>query len=184
MTHKALDEKRLARVCWALRQRAWAGGPYRGSTGQRDMAYLMSCSHMDALTQTRLFFTRDEGHHTSGWWKNPDYERCLHLSISPAPHPTPPDDAVDFSKAVQSAWARAFFAENIRWVWAEPPYSAQGKASEVWHFRLFTDPSWRPMLPRGEVYGRELTAVGWRSASEVLELGQDPAVLLIHQEQK
>jgi hypothetical protein len=27
-------------------------------------------------------FPLDIGAHTSGWWKNPDYEACWHLSIS------------------------------------------------------------------------------------------------------
>lgn len=29
-----------------------------------------------------VIMTRDIGYHTSGWWKNPDYERCFHVSIS------------------------------------------------------------------------------------------------------
>lgn len=87
---------------------------------------------------SQLIYSRDVGHHTSGWFKNPDYERCRHLSIS--------------------------------YLWTEPPFTEQGKRDGVWHFRVFCDQGWQPLMPRGEVYSRELTERGWRSFSEVREL--------------
>lgn len=180
MTARALEASRLGRVVLNQRMKAWQHGPFTGRSSVADTLVITRCTVDDALTQTRLIFTRDVGHHTSGWWANPDFERCYHLSLSPRPLETPPDGAVDFSKTVQAAWVQAFFAVNVRLLWVEPPYSAKGKQLEVWHFRLFTDATWRPVLPRGEVYGRELTEAGWRSASEVLELGQAPEVLKQH----
>jgi len=50
---------------------------------------------------------------------------------------------------------------------AVPPYSSGGKANEVWHYRVFTNPAGEPILPRGEVYSREFTEKGWLSFSDL-----------------
>lgn len=116
-------------------------------------------------TGTRLIFTWDEGMHSSGWWKNPDYERCWHLSLSfrePETGTTLPKDA-----KLTEKWLDAFYGENCRYLWAEPPYSESGKQVEVWHYRIFCDPSWTPIVPRGEVYSREFTEAGWLSFSDM-----------------
>jgi hypothetical protein len=53
-------------------------------------------------------------------------------------------------------------------VWSKPPYSPNGKAADVWHYRLFVDKATLlPLFLRGEVYSRELTEAGWKSFSEV-----------------
>lgn len=59
------------------------------------------------------------------------------------------------------------FGPDKRYLWSEPPYSPQGKAADIWHYRLFCDPAWEPILPRSEVYGRELIEEGWKSWSDV-----------------
>lgn len=46
------------------------------------MDYLDKCRWFLERYDCIIIFTRDEGAHTCGWWKNPDYERCYHLSIS------------------------------------------------------------------------------------------------------
>lgn len=112
-----------------------------------------------------MLFTRDEGMHACGWWKNPDYERCEHLSLAfwrggmRAPH--------DHHHA--RLWCLAFFgAERSRYLWIEPPFSAHGREADVYHYRLFLAPDWRlPVLPRGEVYTREFTERGWKSWSDL-----------------
>lgn len=127
--------------------------------------YFFSCKHVNPFRGITSIFTRDVGYHTSGWWKNPDYERCYHLSLSffdpvtnePAPH--------DHKTAQQ--FVRAFFRSYAKWVWTEPPYSAQGKQQDIYHYRLFCDEFWQPLKPRGEVYSRELTEAGWKSFSDV-----------------
>lgn len=131
--------------------------------------YLDACKGMHPLTGTLALLTRDTGHHTCGWWKNPDYERCLHLSLSFTDPETGKPREQD--KDAASQWVTAVFGESSRLVWTEPPYSPEGKAKDVWHYRVFfADPLFKhPMLPRGEVYSKEFTEAGWKSWSDVQE---------------
>lgn len=136
--------------------------------------YLMRCRGFHTPTGTLLLFTRDVGHHSNGWWKNPDYERCFHLSLSffdPFTFQHAPRD-----KKVTKQWLEAFFGSDMSKLWCEPPYTPDGKENDVWHYRLFCNPDWIPLIPRGEVYSREFTEVGWKSFSEVkadLEAAQE-----------
>jgi hypothetical protein len=138
------------------------GGVFDG----RETFYVGYCTGFHAPTGSFLIFTRDTGHHTSGWFKNPDYERCLHLSMS---FRAPFDVSIprDFDVALAKEWAEIFFGEARRYIWAESPKSDVGKAAGVWHYRVFCDEHWQPMLPRGEVYSTEFTEKGWKSWSEV-----------------
>jgi hypothetical protein len=133
--------------------------------GRMPTKYFDRCRAYHQPTGTLMVFSRDEGHHSSGWWRNKDYERCLHLSLSfrdPGSGQSAPRD-----KKLTREWVGLFFGPDAAKLWCEPPYSAQGKALEVWHYRLFADVEWRPIIPRGEVYSRELTEAGWKSWSEV-----------------
>lgn len=163
----------VARKMW---KRAWYGtwdgrdvhtaGDYRS---QYEKPYFDRCIGLHEPTGSVLIFTRDEGMHASGWWKNPDYERCFHLSLSfrdPATGLPRPRD-IGLSKE----WVEAFYHEDRRLIWAESPYSTEGRNADVWHYRVFCDPQWKPMLPRKEVYTRDFTEIGWKSFSE---LGFDP----------
>lgn len=148
-------------VAGDLRARALRGF-YDGTQATRHL--LEYCKGFHAPTGTLLIFTRDTGHHTGGWWKNPDYERCWHLSLSfydEAGASAPKD------KRLTEEWLDAFFGEEKRKLWCEPPYSPEGAARGVWHYRLFCDENWRPIIPRGEVYTREFTEAGWKSYSEL-----------------
>jgi len=154
----------------------WDGRAVRTASEYRaiyEQPYFDRCRGAHEPTGTVLIFTRDVGMHSSGWWKNPDYERCFHLSLSyrdpETDRPRPRD--VKLSKE----WVQAFFHEHQRLIWAEPPYSDEGKVSDVWHYRVFCDANWVPMLPRKEVYTREFTEAGWKSFSE---LGFDPHPVL------
>jgi hypothetical protein len=150
MSSTAADRKRIANYG------TWLGkGPDR---------YFRRCAALHQPTGTVMVFSRDEGHHTSGWWKNPDYERCLHLSLS-FTDPTSGQIAPRDKKLTQE-WLRHFFGAQALKLWCEPPYSAMGKARETWHYRLFCTPAWTPIVPRGEVYSRELTEAGWLSYSD------------------
>lgn len=111
-----------------------------------------------------IAFTQDEGHHTCGWWKNPDYDRCEHLSLSfweqPGGKPLPRDPV----KTKQ--FIEHFFGDYARLVWAEGPSSELGKKADIWHYRVFYASDWKtPILPRGEVYTKEFTEAGWLSSS-------------------
>ncbi|MCK5236435.1 MAG: hypothetical protein KAR06_05545, partial [Deltaproteobacteria bacterium] len=57
--------------------------PYNGIPESRNGADMMNnCRGFYMPLGVMLIFTRDEGMHDAGWWKNPDYARCYHLSIS------------------------------------------------------------------------------------------------------
>jgi hypothetical protein len=143
-------------------------GVYDGRVDARSARLLRQCAHLYSIEpdrSARLIYTRDAGHHSSGWWKNPDYERCLHLSISFCVNPT--DAALPFDRKQAQRIAEAFFEGDARKCWVEPPYSPEGKHCGVHHYRLFCDLSWMPLLPRGEVHNAYFTEAGWRSFSEV-----------------
>lgn len=126
--------------------------------------YFERCRGFHQPTGTMLMLSRDVGGHTSGWWKNPDYERCLHLSLS---FRDPVNGQLaSRDKKLAREWVGLFFGKDRARLWCEPPFSPQGKAMDVWHYRLFCNPEWIPILPRGEVYSRELTEAGWLSFSD------------------
>ena len=132
------------------------------------MAFIRLCTHKLRLSPEHnaiIILTRDVGHHDSGWWKNPDYERCWHLSISY--REVNDGRLLDQDKAESARIARAFFGDDARLLWCEPSYSEDGKRADVWHYRLFCDAGWQPLKPRGEVYSRENTPAGWKSFSEL-----------------
>jgi len=105
-----------------------------------------------------IVFTRDTGYHTGGWWKNPDYERCWHLSIS--------FRSGNEKKALKEILSN-LFGSYEKFLWVESPYSEQGKSMQVWHYRLFCNENWEPIQPRGEVYNTDFTERGWKSFSEL-----------------
>lgn len=148
-----------------------ARGEFTGRMSAFETYYLTKCRQIDDVTSTTLIFTRDSGHHSSGWMKSPDYERCLHLFLSPAPSRliVPGLQRAELDKRTTRAWLDVFFDENVRLLWAESPKSPEGIRRGVWHWRLFCDEHWQPFLPRGEVYSTEFTELGWRSASELFE---------------
>ena len=138
---------------------------YDGLDTEWNRRLINRCSGFHSGTGTKLIFTRDAGMHSSGWWKNPDYERCWHLSLSfVAPlsgEPLPKD------VRLTDAWLQAFFGEACRYIWSESPKSDEGKVCDVWHYRVFCNPAWHPIIPRGEVYSREHTEAGWLSFSDL-----------------
>jgi hypothetical protein len=126
--------------------------------------YFWNCRFWIEKYDAMIIFTRDSGHHTCGWWKNPDYERCYHLSISfvdkfgnRKPH----------KMKIAHKLVEMFFGFSKNLVWCEPPYSDVGVKNDVWHYRLFCDPNWQPIKPRKEVYSTNFTEVGWKSFSEI-----------------
>ena len=155
---EVLDPGRLA----ATMTRAAKSGTW---DGVRLTPYFDRCRWVFRPLGCKAIYTRDVGYHTSGWWKNPDYERCFHLSLSfvdPETGEPAPRDPV-----LTALFLEALFGPHRRWLWCEPPHTQRGKRLAVWHYRLFCDPAWEPIKPRGEVYSRELTEAGWRSFSDV-----------------
>lgn len=160
--------KRLDRLVVSLRLAASSNPPYDGRptspTIPRCRA-LLADRELSRDFAVMVIFTRDVGHHTSGWWKNPDYERAYHLSLSFLDAET--GEPADQQKQLGERIARAFFGDNVSKLWIEPPYSDEGHVRDVYHYRLFCDEGWQPIVPRGEVYSRELTERGWKSWSDL-----------------
>lgn len=122
------------------------------------------CRFLHEPTGTLLVFTRDEGMHACGWFKNPDFDRCFHLSLSYvdlATHTLLPQN-----HELSDQWVDHFYGDNRRYLWTESPYSDGGKEHDVWHYRLLCDPSWTPMIPKGEPYSKDQTPAGWKSYSD------------------
>ena len=143
----------------AMRRRA-SYGIYHGmlsSTGGLP-PYLRRCTHHCPNTGATIIFTRDAGMHSSGWWKNPDYGRCWHLSLSfPGGH----------DRRLAERWCDAMFGADVTLLWVEPPFSDAGRRKGVWHYRLFCDAGWQPIKPRGEVYSKDWTPAEWKSWSDI-----------------
>lgn len=140
-------------------------GTYDGSLTFAKRIYVDGCKATYYPDGVILIFTRDTGHHSSGWWKNPDYERCLHLSLS---FRDPQSGApIERNKKISALWVEAFFGATKNLVWVEPPYSPEGKQSDVYHYRVFYAENFvAPILPRKEVYSKDYTPAGWKSWSD------------------
>jgi hypothetical protein len=170
-----------------IRRRAQSGVTEGRIANTSEKLYVRRCSHFHWRTGTIIMFTRDRGHHTGGWFKNPDYEACRHLSVSfREPYPERDPDAlgdlhaigalmrtmnnwrglVPFDADLAHAWVKAIHGDDCRYLWEEGPFTAQGKELGVRHYRVFHDLNGEAIKPRGEVYSRELTARGWRSWSD------------------
>ena len=131
------------------------GGTFDGSVATD---YFEGCRWFVERYDCIIVLTRDVGYHSSGWWKNPDYERCYHLSISfPG----------GMNRTKLEHILERFFGNNRRLLWCEPPYTEEGKKLGVYHYRLFCDEHWQPIMPRGEVYSTQFTEYGWKSFSEL-----------------
>lgn len=142
--------------------------PYTGQMTPANQAIIRACSHFERRTGTRLIFTRDADPHLSGWWKNPDFARNRHLSLSYVDPELRLDRSHDHR--LSRLWTQAFFGDDAKLLWCEPPSSSTGKAHDVWHFRLFMELDWRTALkPRGEVYTKRNTPAGWLSWSDLQE---------------
>lgn len=152
-------------VAQNMRLNAIKQGFYNGIPTLDNIKLINNCNAKHVYSGTTLVFTRDQGMHSCGWWKNPDYERCWHLSLSFF-DPITLEDAPQDKKQVKE-WLEVFFGDDCKYVWAESPFSKVGKAKDVWHYRLFCDANWQPIIPRGEVYSNELTEIKWLSFSEL-----------------
>lgn len=118
-------------------------------------------------TQVRCSF--DTHYHGSGWFKNSDYEQCLHVSVSHVDRGMtevrhiPPDlgGGTVMAPKLETpsttevwAWARAFFGEDAPKAWLEPAASVLDpyRMPNIVHVRLYYDMAMRPFMPEGEVY--------------------------------
>ena len=158
-------EQHMRKLAQRIRRRAELG-TWDGRRDPLTDPYFRACVTDDSLSGTRLIFTRDIGHHTSGWFKNPDYERCYHLSLSSWDAPSgEPTNYLDRDMAMR--WVEAIYSVDVRMAWREPAASPEGRERDVVHWRLFCDDHWQPIVPRGEVYSLDFTELGWKTYSQV-----------------
>lgn len=126
-------------------------------------SYFANARRIHRASGTSLLFTRDVGYHSSGWFKNPDYERCYHLSICFFDLVT--GTYRPFEPQLAETWIRAFYGDWCQYIWHEGP--SEKSPGEVHHYRVFCDPAWQPIIPRGEVYTRDFIEKGWKSFSDL-----------------
>lgn len=133
-------------------------------TGSNDHAPYFRLAHQQHYeTGASILFTRDMGMHDSGWFKNPDYNQCYHLSLKffdfEAGEPAP------FEFRIAKAWIKAFYGNWSRYIWEESGHYIH-LPGEVRHYRVMTDRAWQPIIPRGEVYTKDFIEKGWQSWSD------------------
>lgn len=133
--------------------------------GRRQTPYFERCKTIDRNLGLCCIYSRDVGAHTSGWKKNPDYERCFHLSVSFFDPLT--EEAMPRNAPLTRRLLVGIFGRARRWLWCEPPSSPDGKRRHVWHYRLFCNAAWEAIKPRGEPYNRQFTEAGWLSYSDL-----------------
>ena len=143
--------------------------PWKGQGVIHDRHRLTADALLEPGRRTSVIYTYDVGHHTSGWWRNSDYERCLHLSIT---HPvfkslTGLATLEAPSDAEVREWAKAAWPADWKKAWLEPPASVLSidvaenrRRPGVGHVRLFLDVNLEPILPEGEVYNLKPLADG------------------------
>lgn len=125
----------------------------------------------------QLLLSRDKMHHSVGWWRNAEYEYCLHLSISvrerlavtgaaaepDRKHAAALFNAIPYEDMPHEElryWSQIIFGEHIDKLWIEPggtdPRLSLVEAHDrraINHLRLFFDPqTFVPFIPEGEVY--------------------------------
>jgi hypothetical protein len=154
-------EKSMRRMRQLAEQSRWIN---YGTATPHELEPFCHDMTMDGIG-VRIIFTRDAGHHTGGWFKNPQYERCYHMSISfrdPSGTILLPQQ-----KRLAGELAHSAYGNNSRLLWIEGPFTSIGRQYDIWHYRLFCDCYWRPILPSKEVYSTEFTEKGWKSFSEI-----------------
>jgi len=132
--------------------------------------YVDSCRWLLEGQNVGLILSRDVDHTNSGWWKNPDYERCWHLSMSFYDNNR---NSIDKDVKKTELFLSYIFGKHKRKIWTEPPYSDIAKRRGIWHYRLFCDSRWKPIIPRKEVYSKNYTEPGWMSYSELQAYHED-----------
>lgn len=147
-----------------MQRHALTGDQYYDGRNVRS-PYFTNARRVHEKSGTSLLFTRDKGMHASGWFKNPDYDRCFHLSISFWDMTAEPPQGVAYDYPLAKVWVSLFYGKLVRYVWEESTALA-GLPTEVRHYRVMCNAAWKPIIPRGEVYSRDFIEKGWQSFSD------------------
>jgi len=143
--------------------------PWKGQQDIHQRHRLITNSLLEPDRPICVIYTYDVGYHSSGWWRNSEYERCFHLSLS---HQKldPAGWQVGIEAPTESEiheWAKLAWPTDWKKAWLEPPASVlsidvleQRRYPGVGHVRLFLDLSLTPILPTGEVYNLKPFADG------------------------
>jgi hypothetical protein len=155
----------MEKLVKAMQRHACSGDMYYDGR-HVETPYFRQAHRTHEKTGTSLLFTRDKGMHSSGWFKNPDYDACYHLSISfwDFAEPQKPKPEI-YDHALARVWVRLFYPAWGRYVWEEGS-ALDNLRSEVRHYRVMCNARWQPIMPRKEVYTREFIEKGWKSFSD------------------
>jgi hypothetical protein len=159
-----IRKERLAKSVKMIKRRASKESVYYGGADARALAPFTWDIIIDNLG-VRIIFTRDVGNHTGGWLKNPDYERCYHLSLSF--RTANGKSLLPQNKRIAMELVDLFYSFDSRLLWVESASSRAGVLHDVWNYRLFADRNWQPIQHREEVCTKELTDKGWKCFSEI-----------------
>ncbi len=147
-----------------LKRRA-ASGISDGDPTPSGRAYLANCSEDHPATGTSITFTRCVGFNEYLGVDDPNFERYLHLSLSfwsaddeDGPMPTSRRDEV-----LCNLCATAFFGDDDPHTWIDLSQTSDGRALDVWHWYLFCDADWQPIILDPATDTSHLTSIGWRN---------------------
>lgn len=139
MSRGALLEQHMRHIARLMSGRA-RRSIFDGSTSPVSEAYLRACTYDDALTQTKLIYTRE----------CTDIAWLWHLTISSLPRFLVGQDggepAIALDVAIVRDWPRIFFASALPFVEAEEPRGERAQRLGAWHWRLYCDAQWRPLI--------------------------------------
>lgn len=159
--------------------------PWRGDT---PLTCPLHNLHLPAITEpgrpTNVLCSFDQHYHGSGWFKNSDYEQCLHVSVSHRGEgyelrhvPAELGGGTTYAEKLETpsdaelwAWAVAFFGAHAQMAWLEPPCSPLDpyRMPNIGHLRLYYEVgTMRPFMPQGEVY--DLKPLAGLSPAKIIE---------------
>lgn len=167
---RRMERDRTDRECKVAKIKAHSfKHPWRGDT---PLTCPLHNLRISAITEpgrpTNVLCSFDQHYHGSGWFKNSDYEQCLHVSVSHVGDtqelrhiPAELGGGVTVAPTLETAsdaevwaWAVAFFGDDAPKAWLEPACSPLDpyRMPNIAHVRLYYDQAMHPFMPEGEVY--------------------------------
>lgn len=104
--------------------------------------YRALCSHYFAYSGMLMALTRDDI--TMLQLKDTEYVRCYHAAISFCENKI--GNFVPFKHKQAWHFFKSLFPNDYEKVWIEPPVSKDGHRLDIFHYRIFCDPQWQPII--------------------------------------
>lgn len=160
----SMTDERLKHWAAGARYIARAHPEYDGDI-ERNQWIIERCSHAMLIDGRAVVVILSRDNLVKmGFWKNTDFARCLHLSIS-FRYPSTGQPA-PWCNATAKRIVAAVFGTDARLTWWEPAYTPEGKFCGVQHWRMFYSPGWwMPINPKGEPYTMNVP-FGWNEWTE------------------